>query len=168
MRLINLTPHDITIVQEGKPSITIPASGQVARVAETIKPVGLIDTPEGEVVLRHHYYGEIEGLPEPQPDTMFIVSLLVAQAAPYRTDVVSPSGLVRDTQGCPIGCEGLATRHPWERQYRVRVTTRPTIEEFGADRKAAIAAAKLIQTGPGQSVHVDESVDGDPWMEVGL
>jgi hypothetical protein len=55
-------------------------------------------------------YGEVEGLPAPQPGTIYIVSLVVLQAlAGKRNDVVAPNtaptplGAVRDSQGRIIG-----------------------------------------------------------------
>ncbi len=53
-------------------------------------------------------FGEVEGLPEPQDDTLYIVSLLVRRARPYRGDLLSPGQLIRDAEGRPIGCKGLA------------------------------------------------------------
>jgi hypothetical protein len=51
-------------------------------------------------------YGEVTGLPDPQVGVVFIVSGMVASAAP-REDVMSPGELVRDAQGRIIGCYGL-------------------------------------------------------------
>lgn len=52
--------------------------------------------------------GAVDGLPEPQPDTLLIVSALVRLAVPHRTDVVSSGSLVRDESGRPVGCLGLS------------------------------------------------------------
>jgi hypothetical protein len=51
-------------------------------------------------------YGEVTDLPEPEEGTIYIVSGMVAAAAP-RPDVMSPGTLVRDDQGKPMGCLGL-------------------------------------------------------------
>jgi len=58
-------------------------------------------------------YGEIEGLPDPQPGVVYIVSMVVRQAAQAqgRTDVVSPDtspqGAIRDEQGRIIAVRGF-------------------------------------------------------------
>jgi hypothetical protein len=52
-------------------------------------------------------FGEVEGLPEPAEGVLYVVSMLVRQAVPERTDVASPGELVRDEQGRVIGCRGL-------------------------------------------------------------
>ena len=54
-------------------------------------------------------FGEVDGLPEPQEGTIFIVSALVAQALKgVRNDLVIPDDTVRDEQGRIIGCRALA------------------------------------------------------------
>lgn len=78
MKLVNLTPHDIVVFTPGENfGIDIPRSGVVARVNQSRKVVGEVDSiPIVEVV-----YGKVEGLlDEPEPDTMYIVSMVVAQA----------------------------------------------------------------------------------------
>ena len=53
-------------------------------------------------------FGEASGLPESDPNIIFIVSLLVRQAVPERQDLYSPGELLRDDSGQPIGCIGLS------------------------------------------------------------
>ena len=53
-------------------------------------------------------FTEIEGLPEPQENTIYIVSALVAGAAKDRDDLVVPNDIVRDDKGRIIGCRSLA------------------------------------------------------------
>jgi len=96
-KFINLTPHDITVVADGR-EMKIPASGQVARVATTEKVVGEID---GIPIIKREF-GEIENLPAPTGGTVFIVSSLVLSAVKNRTDVVAPdtgATAVRDDKG---------------------------------------------------------------------
>lgn len=97
-RIINLTPHDINIV-DGE---TFESQGS-ARVKVESK---CIDSKCG-VNIYNTQYGEVEGLPEQKKGTYYIVSMLVKQALPKRNDLFSPSGLVRDEQGRIIGCKGL-------------------------------------------------------------
>ena len=105
MNIINLTPHALRLLAEdGKTVATeIQPSGQIARVAAKAVLVG----HAGAVPLYHTEYGAVEGLPEPQPETIYVVSGLVRAAVPHREDVYSPGRLVRDDQGRPVGAIGL-------------------------------------------------------------
>ena len=122
MDFINLTPHDIKVVLEhGEDNIHIfPQSGTIARVGTTQKHA---ETIEG-VKIFTTVFGQVEGLPEPKEDTMFIVSGMVLSALNgTRPDVVAPAKLIRDMVGRVvkdangnervegigdvIGCEGL-------------------------------------------------------------
>jgi len=87
MSIINLTPHKIVVRLNGR-DITIPPSGQVARVATNAELVAEVD---GIPVYRT-VFGAVEGLPEPKDGIVLITSTIVAQAAVRlgRTDVVSP------------------------------------------------------------------------------
>lgn len=99
MKLINLTPHTVNIV--GGESLT---SEGLARVASSEVEVGRVnDLPLVTVV-----FGEVQGLPEPQENTMFIVSRLVKSAVPNRTDCVVPNALERDSEGRVVGCKNFA------------------------------------------------------------
>lgn len=72
MKFINLTPHALTI--EGVE--TIPPSGTVARVG-TVR-VGMGTCGGVRVTLQN--LGQVEGLPAPAADTIFIVSGMVLDA----------------------------------------------------------------------------------------
>lgn len=102
MKLVNLTPHAINVVGDG--AVTIPPSGAVARVTSTTSEVRRVNGIPCLAVS----YGEVQGLPEAEEDTLYVVSALVRAAVPHRTDVASPGELVRDAEGKPLGCRGLA------------------------------------------------------------
>ena len=116
-RLVNLTPHPINVYLYGTDPLVIPPSGAVARVTQDYAPVGDLDLGGGVVVpLVATLYGAIQGLPDPQDDTFYIVSALVAQAAwaQGRKDVLAPdtgAGAVRDSDGKIIGVRRLLA-HP--------------------------------------------------------
>lgn len=99
MKIINLTPHEITLC--GK---KIQSSG-VARVATTTKQVDQINgIPVNQVS-----FGQVNGLPEAQKNTIYIVSKIVAEAVKgQRNDVYIVDKTVRNEQGQIIGCEALA------------------------------------------------------------
>lgn len=117
--LVNLTPHNVNVIDYG----TIPSSGQVARVSVEKTDSGFIDVTCPHCVngcehcsnqlaipvkISTSKFGKVEGLPDPQPGVLFIVSRLVLQACPERTDLVAPGDLVRDENGNVIGCNGLS------------------------------------------------------------
>ena len=102
MNFVNLTPHVLNIIEEDGSVYTLPASGQVARIETTRNVAYVMDGIE----IFETVYGQVTGLPERQPDTAYIVSALVAQAA-KRSDVYSPGELVRNEAGQVIGCRGL-------------------------------------------------------------
>ena len=101
MKFINLTAHTINEITTG---LAIPPSGRVARVkASTIKSAEHAGVP-----IYSSTFGAIEGLPEPQPNIIYIVSALALKAVPTnRTDVVSPGSLQRNEHNQPIGCCGF-------------------------------------------------------------
>lgn len=103
--VVNLTPHDVNVVV-GDDVLTLPKSGTVARVASTSVHVGNLN---GVVPLFATTFGDVTGLPDPVPGTVFLVSGLVKAAVPGRADVLAPADLVRDDAGNVKGCKGLNT-----------------------------------------------------------
>ena len=102
--LVNLTPHEINIYDENGKNLLakLPSEG-VARCSVQSRIVGWDLT----IPLFSSTIGEVTGLPEHDPEKIYIVSLLVRQALPNRRDIASPGELVRDENGNPIGCKGL-------------------------------------------------------------
>lgn len=109
MNVVNLTPHNFTLCD---------ADGNIVRVIEPTKPaarvsstVRVVDEVDG-IPVTETTFGAVEGLPEPQEGTIFIVSLLVQQAAPNRHDVyrpdTGPQSVVRDDAGQIVGVKALA------------------------------------------------------------
>ncbi|MFZ5366583.1 MAG: hypothetical protein ACOZBZ_04910 [Patescibacteria group bacterium] len=85
--LLNATPHQINLVDaDGKTIRTIEPSGVVARCTATQTEVGQI---EGIPIVKS-VFSEVTGLPEPDGETVYIVSSLVAQALAGKREVVSP------------------------------------------------------------------------------
>lgn len=120
-QIINCTAHQITILSNNgveqnqskqfiaDPSqieviATIEPSGFLPRVQMSDECVGSLD----KIPLHEVKYGNIENLPDPQEDTFYIVSGLVASAALKlgRSDILAPGGLVRqkDNLGVVLGC----------------------------------------------------------------
>jgi hypothetical protein len=107
--LVNLTPHPIAIygnrtVEDG-PDEVIPPSGTVVRVA-TID-LGTNFSAHSRQSYELVEYGHAHDLPRPQPDTDYVVSLVVALAMRGRDDLLAPYLEVRNEQGTMIGCRFL-------------------------------------------------------------
>lgn len=114
MKIVNLTPHALNFVNDANESVvTIPPSGTVARCAvhrEDVANIVIDDDMLGYKIPVHKtVFGAVEGLPEPEPDTVYVVSSLVAQAVPDRSDVFAPDDFIRDKEGRIIGARALAT-----------------------------------------------------------
>lgn len=112
--LENYTPHPVTLVDSGGISQELPSLGH-ARAAEVVlSTTTLAWDPFGDagmsvsIPCRTKHYDEVQGLPPPRKHVLYIVSTLVMQAAPERTDLVAPDELIRDaSSGRIIGARGV-------------------------------------------------------------
>lgn len=89
MNLVNLTPHPLKFITlQGV--IDLGQSGQIARVRTSAEEAG----NAAGIPVFVSSFGTVEGLPAPQPGTIYIVSSLVQQAlranGADRPDVLSP------------------------------------------------------------------------------
>lgn len=100
---INTLPHQVTLVRSGRKSLTLPAAKKPARVRQS---------PVGEfmgVAIYGTRDGQVDHLPDPRPNTMYLVSRIVKDAVPKRIDCVVPDQLVRDpSTGSIIGARRVA------------------------------------------------------------
>ena len=104
MKIINLTPHTINIVnEENKITRTIESSG-IVRLSQETKVSGKIDG----VTISESIFGQSEGLPGSELGIFYVVSRLVLAAHPERDDLLVPNELVRDEKGRILGCRSLA------------------------------------------------------------
>jgi len=110
LNIVNLTPHALNLMPAGPTGtvVTIPPSGLVARCAVDRVQVDTVTVDGISVPVNQTRFGEVFNLPDPQPDTIFVVSALVAQAVPDRQDVFIVDDAVRDDQGRIIGARALA------------------------------------------------------------
>jgi hypothetical protein len=81
MRLVNLTPHPITLVGD-KGEVTLPPSGDVVRAREVREVLGAVQVDSaGTLPVLRVSYAEPEGLPEElEAETIYVVSALAAAA----------------------------------------------------------------------------------------
>lgn len=105
MKIQNLTPHALTFLgQDNKVLRVVEPSGIVARAAQSREQVNSIDG----IPVNATKFGRVQNLPEPQADTIYVVSALTAQACPEREDVFIVDDSVRDEAGRIVGCRALA------------------------------------------------------------
>lgn len=109
MKLVNLTPHDITLINRNnnENTLVIPASGVIARLSSKTVVTDMVTIDGFYVDLTETRYGEIENLPDPEDGTIYIVSSLVAGQCPDRSDVRIPNESVRNDKGQIVGCYSL-------------------------------------------------------------
>ena len=107
MKIINCTPHDVNIITESG-NITFPRSGIIPRLTEQQVKINSVNSNGIEIDIMQKSFSEVEGLPEPKENTIYIVSALVAGAVKNRDDLVVPNDTVRDEAGRIIGCKSLA------------------------------------------------------------
>lgn len=105
----NLTPHALNIRMADGSVITVESSG-LARCSQTTIRAGEVVTSQGTIEVTRVELGDVEGLPDPEPGVVFVVSRVVATATlgTARSDILIPGPLVRDDQGRVIGCDGLS------------------------------------------------------------
>ena len=112
MKVVNLTPHEVRIVDEqGNLIAAIPSSG-VARAEQRDIPAGSLELDGSLVPCVRTELGGVE-LPEPTEEVVFIVSNITVQAAKAigrsTEDLFFPSGVpLRDANGQIIGVRALA------------------------------------------------------------
>lgn len=113
MRFVNLTPHEV-VLRGPRGDERIPPDGRVVRVPTHALPVpGLSDELGYPVHLAEHC--GIKDMPDPEPDTVFIVSLVVLQALKEqhmdRSDCVAPDtaphSAIRDAEGRIVAVKGF-------------------------------------------------------------
>lgn len=107
MDIVNLTPHDVVVVVDGKLKTFMSeaeAYGGLPRVQEKKRLLGHINN----IPIVQIAYGEVENLPAPRDGFLYIVSTLVRERSLNRRDLVSPTGFVRDGNGRIVGCAEFA------------------------------------------------------------
>lgn len=106
LSVVNKTPHVVTIYSgDGLDKVATIEPLLPAARCETVQ---VLVAKQDDILFYKTRYGLVHNLPEPKPGVIYIVSLLVQQAAPHRDDLWSPGQLVRDEKGLPVGCIGLS------------------------------------------------------------
>ena len=108
MEIVNLTPHEVKVLDDDDNVIaTFPSVG-VARARQHDVPASEIES----IPVVKTEFGEVSGLPEPTGGVVFIVSRITVEAAQAQgrstDDLLVTSGAVRDSQGRIVGCRAFA------------------------------------------------------------
>ena len=102
MELRNLTPHPLGL--HGPEGIlNLPVAGAAPRLDVSRVALGTL----AGLPLVRSTMGKVQGLPAQEPGVVLVVSALVAEAAPERTDLAYPGEALRDEAGRVIGARGL-------------------------------------------------------------
>lgn len=104
MKIINLTPHKVTIIKEDGTLIQELKSQGIARLTQQTIRIGEINN----IPLTHTIFGQVEGLPMVQDGIYYIVSRMILENCIDRKDLLVPNEVVRDINGNIIGCKSLA------------------------------------------------------------
>lgn len=116
--MINLTPHEITIVeQDGAEIASFPASNVIARVSVIEKVTGMVSFDGIPVDVISSTFGEVEGLPslsDLEGHERFLVSSMVLDrlGSEWSGIAFAPDTgktAIRDAQGRVIGVTRLRT-----------------------------------------------------------
>ena len=111
MELINLTPHDIHIMDEHQNVLwTLKASGIVARCNEEIEMTGRVvldELGELKVPLYSRKFLRVNNLPPVTENRTYVLTSYVKIAHPERADLLVASDMVRTEGGRIIGCRSF-------------------------------------------------------------
>ncbi len=106
MKYSNFAPHDVNLLNsEGSIFRTFPTEGN-ARIEEKIIASQLLSGLRTVQV----EFGKVKNLPQPEENTLYIVSSMVFNALPNRKDLCVPFDFVRNAKKQIIGCRALRTR----------------------------------------------------------
>lgn len=90
----------------GDDPVEYPPSGTIVRLKEKTISTEQLDGVKLKTV-EYDVDGK-ESWPQPRPNTLFIVSYMIANSAKERDDLVFPFDLVRKPGGVIIGCRSFA------------------------------------------------------------
>lgn len=106
-KIINLTPHDVVIVDDAGTEIKrLPHCSDLRDVTRIYMERTLVDVVDGIQIYAEAPEYDVSALPDEMPNTYYVVSRAVAYAV-NREDLLVPKDVVRDASGAILGCKGL-------------------------------------------------------------
>jgi hypothetical protein len=107
VKIVNLTPHTVTLFVDDDRAVHFAPSGTVARcTTQRSNSSELVTDDHGSIPVTELSYGEA-ALPLEDPTIVYIVSILVAQSS-NRRDLYVIDEEIRNAQGIIIGAKRLA------------------------------------------------------------
>lgn len=104
MRIVNLTPHPVTLVTTNGDEVVIPPQETPVRIPATTTPAGEV----GGIPVVVEQLGDADSvLPAPQPGVVYVVARPVAERATHRSDLLVPTQVER-VDGRPVRARALA------------------------------------------------------------
>lgn len=97
MKVVNLTQHPVLLLDNDRPDlyVQLDPQGRTARVNSEMRTDEWIEVDGVKVPIISFHNREVQNIPDPEEDVLYVTSGLVAALAD-RPDVVSPARLVRD------------------------------------------------------------------------
>ena len=112
VKFLNLTPHDVVVIDDTGPTMALPPTGTVARVVDDVVGTAWLQSREhpNAAPLRISEFGGSRpgGLPPARDGVILVASRVVVAQHPERRDLMFPHPLVRDEHGSIMGCSGFA------------------------------------------------------------
>lgn len=106
MKIVNLTPHTVTIFVDDDRAVHFAPSGTVARcTTQRSNSSELATEDHGPIPVTELSYGDA-ALPSEDPDLIYIVSILVAQSS-NRSDLYVIDEEIRNDHGVVVGAKRL-------------------------------------------------------------
>lgn len=91
IKLVNLTSHVVKLISnENRDSVSLPPTGAMARVSIKRKKIDVFVFNDAQIPIYESRWGNVKGLPDPKPNTYYIVSSIVADACKDRQDLLVP------------------------------------------------------------------------------
>lgn len=103
--IINTTPHEIKEYETGKRFP--PDLAHEIRVIEVLEPFTTITVDGSEIMIYERTLGALHNEPVQKHGVYYLVSMLVQQAAPHRSDFLCVGELVRGPNRSILGCKGF-------------------------------------------------------------
>lgn len=126
MQIKNYTPHPITLVDRDGALRHMPVDGPAPRLSVERVDLGTVASSDSAILTRadapryalvRPSMGAVTGLPAEEHGVLLIVSALVAEACPGRSDLLYPGEAVRDDAGRVVAARGLCAGPGYYRQF---------------------------------------------------
>ena len=105
MKIVNLTPHKVHLVNEKGELCVYEPERAPARVQSVVDVVGSVNG----IPLTDLKWGKTIGLPKKRKDTIFIVSKIVAENNRHRDDLFIVGETIKNEAGYTIGAHSLSS-----------------------------------------------------------